>query len=190
MTLRTGRRCRRGRSLRSPVAYLCRERGALNELLGVRELDAVVGAPRGGSPIAGRVVASGVVPAAVITIYVLLLGLPVVRSDETWFLWVSRGDVLYRNAYYVSSPLAAWLGGACRIGRGDEPGCDTTVVGFDFRCVGGARLSGRRPRGSRLGAPARDRAVHPAPTVIWAARLNVNVASRGCGHRPEPMPAR
>jgi hypothetical protein len=47
-------------------------------------------------------------------VYVLLLGNPVVRSDETWFLWVAHrvthGDVLYRDVYYVSSPLGAWLG--------------------------------------------------------------------------------
>jgi 4-amino-4-deoxy-L-arabinose transferase-like glycosyltransferase len=49
-------------------------------------------------------------------VYVLLLGRPVVRSDEAWFTWVTQrirsGDTLYRSVYYVSTPLAAWLGTA------------------------------------------------------------------------------
>ena len=49
-------------------------------------------------------------------VYALSLGRPVVRSDEAWFVWVvqrmKQGDVLYRDVYFVSTPLAAWLGAA------------------------------------------------------------------------------
>jgi hypothetical protein len=46
--------------------------------------------------------------------YALYLGRPVNRTDESWMLWlidrVAHGDVLYRDAYDVSTPLAAWIG--------------------------------------------------------------------------------
>jgi len=46
--------------------------------------------------------------------YALYLGRPVNRSDETWMLWllhrVAHGDVLYRDAYDVTTPLSAWIG--------------------------------------------------------------------------------
>jgi hypothetical protein len=66
-------------------------------------------------PVVARRAAAGFfIAAGLVAVYVLLLGNPVMRSDETWFLWVAHrvthGDVLYRDVYYVSSPLAAWLG--------------------------------------------------------------------------------
>ena len=40
------------------------------------------------------------------------LHVPVSRSDEAWFLWVAHrantGSVLYRDVYYVTTPLALW----------------------------------------------------------------------------------
>jgi hypothetical protein len=46
--------------------------------------------------------------------YAFYLGRPVNRTDESWMLWlvdrVAHGDVLYRDAYDVSTPLAAWAG--------------------------------------------------------------------------------
>jgi hypothetical protein len=56
-----------------------------------------------------------------VLVWTLMLGRPVHRSDEAWFLWVadrtSHGAVLYRDVYYVSTPLAAWLGTAvARVG--------------------------------------------------------------------------
>ena len=46
----------------------------------------------------------------------LLTGQPVGHADEAWFLWVltrvNRGDTLYRDVYFVSTPLPAWLGAA------------------------------------------------------------------------------
>jgi len=46
--------------------------------------------------------------------FVLLLGRPVGHADEAWFLWVltrvARGETLYRNVYFVSTPVPAWLG--------------------------------------------------------------------------------
>jgi hypothetical protein len=56
------------------------------------------------------------VPAVLIFVVVstLMIGRPVQRADEAWFLWVahrtSNGDVLYRDVYFVSTPLAAWIG--------------------------------------------------------------------------------
>ena len=47
-------------------------------------------------------------------VFRLLHGNPVMRSDEAWFLWamhrVTHGDVLYRDVYFVTTPLSAWLG--------------------------------------------------------------------------------
>lgn len=47
--------------------------------------------------------------------YALYLGRPVNREDESWMLWllhrVAQGDVVYRDAYNVSTPLPAWIGG-------------------------------------------------------------------------------
>ena len=47
--------------------------------------------------------------------YALYLGRPVNRSDESWMLWlmhrVAQGDVVYRDAYDVTTPLPAWMGG-------------------------------------------------------------------------------
>lgn len=44
----------------------------------------------------------------------LFLGRPVGHADEAWFLWVltrvARGETLYRDVYFVSTPLPAWLG--------------------------------------------------------------------------------
>ena len=44
----------------------------------------------------------------------LLVGRPVGHADEAWFLWVltrvSSGQTLYRDVYFVSTPLPAWLG--------------------------------------------------------------------------------
>jgi hypothetical protein len=56
-------------------------------------------------------------PAALFLVtFALFTGRPVVHSDEAWFLWVAtrvtRGDALYRDVYFVSTPLAAWLGAA------------------------------------------------------------------------------
>ncbi|MFM8302878.1 MAG: hypothetical protein ACKOA9_01060 [Actinomycetota bacterium] len=50
----------------------------------------------------------------------LLMQRIVVVRDEAWMLWVatrlSRGDVLYREVYNVTTPLAAWLAaGAVRV---------------------------------------------------------------------------
>ena len=46
--------------------------------------------------------------------YALYLGRPVNRTDESWMLWLlgrlAHGDVLYRDAYDVSTPLPAWIG--------------------------------------------------------------------------------
>jgi len=46
--------------------------------------------------------------------YALYLGRPVNRTDESWMLWLidrlAHGDVLYRDAYDVSTPVPAWLG--------------------------------------------------------------------------------
>ena len=46
--------------------------------------------------------------------YVFYLGRPVNRTDESWMLWlidrIAHGDVLYRDAYDVSTPLPAWIG--------------------------------------------------------------------------------
>jgi hypothetical protein len=46
--------------------------------------------------------------------YTLYLGRPVNRTDETWMLWllhrIAHGDVLYRDAYDVTTPLSAWIG--------------------------------------------------------------------------------
>jgi hypothetical protein len=50
-----------------------------------------------------------------LTWWLLLARLVVVR-DEAWMLWLatrlSRGDVLYRDAYDVTTPIAAWLAAA------------------------------------------------------------------------------
>jgi 4-amino-4-deoxy-L-arabinose transferase-like glycosyltransferase len=44
----------------------------------------------------------------------LLIGQPVGHADEAWFLWVlsrvSRGQTLYRDVYFVSTPIPAWIG--------------------------------------------------------------------------------
>jgi dolichyl-phosphate-mannose-protein mannosyltransferase len=44
----------------------------------------------------------------------LLLGRPVGHADEAWFLWVltrlSHGQTLYRDVYFVSTPVPAWVG--------------------------------------------------------------------------------
>jgi Dolichyl-phosphate-mannose-protein mannosyltransferase len=44
----------------------------------------------------------------------LLVGRPVGHADEAWFLWVltrvSRGETLYRDVYFVSTPIPAWIG--------------------------------------------------------------------------------
>ncbi len=49
-----------------------------------------------------------------LTFGLLLLRIVIVR-DEAWMLWlaqrVARGDALYREAYNVTTPLAAWLAG-------------------------------------------------------------------------------
>jgi len=46
--------------------------------------------------------------------YALYLGRPVNRTDESWMLWLldrlAHGDVLYRDAYDVSTPFPAWIG--------------------------------------------------------------------------------
>jgi hypothetical protein len=46
--------------------------------------------------------------------FALYLGRPVNRTDESWMLWllnrVAHGDVLYRDAYDVSTPFPAWVG--------------------------------------------------------------------------------
>ncbi len=46
--------------------------------------------------------------------FALLLGRPVGHADEAWFLWVltrmARGETLYRDVYFVSTPVPAWLG--------------------------------------------------------------------------------
>ena len=52
--------------------------------------------------------------AVFVVTYALYLGRPVNRTDESWMLWlidrIAHGDVLYRDAYNVSTPFAAWLG--------------------------------------------------------------------------------
>ena len=44
----------------------------------------------------------------------LFVGRPVGHADEAWFLWVltrmSHGETLYRDVYFVSTPLPAWVG--------------------------------------------------------------------------------
>jgi Dolichyl-phosphate-mannose-protein mannosyltransferase len=44
----------------------------------------------------------------------LLVGRPVGHADEAWFLWVltrmSHGETLYRDVYFVSTPVPAWVG--------------------------------------------------------------------------------
>lgn len=49
---------------------------------------------------------------AIVT-FVLLAGRGVQATDEAWFLWVTdrlaRGDVLYRDVYAVTTPVAFWL---------------------------------------------------------------------------------
>src|SRR5882724_12533788 len=46
-------------------------------------------------------------------LYVLMLGRPVVRSDEAWLLWVAHrvahGQPLYRDVYSVTTPLPIWI---------------------------------------------------------------------------------
>src|SRR5262245_35860677 len=41
------------------------------------------------------------------------LGRPANLTDETWMLWVghrvANGETLYRDVYFVTTPLAAWL---------------------------------------------------------------------------------
>jgi hypothetical protein len=48
--------------------------------------------------------------------YVLLLGTRADLVDEAWMLWVTKritsGQRLYSDVYFVSTPLAAWLGAA------------------------------------------------------------------------------
>ncbi len=59
---------------------------------------------------------AGAVAAALgfVVIDVLVLGVPAGRSDEAWFLWVisrvTHGAVLYRDVYFVSTPLPAFAG--------------------------------------------------------------------------------
>ncbi len=44
----------------------------------------------------------------------LLVGRPVGHADEAWFLWVltrmAHGETLYRDVYFVSTPVPAWVG--------------------------------------------------------------------------------
>ena len=46
--------------------------------------------------------------------FALFLGRPVGHADEAWFLWVltrvTRGETLYRDVYFVSTPIPAWIG--------------------------------------------------------------------------------
>ena len=69
------------------------------------------------SPVSSRarraLVAIGVWAGVTIAVTLGLLARPVNIRDETWMLWVatrvSRGEVLYRDVYDVTTPLAAWL---------------------------------------------------------------------------------
>ena len=66
------------------------------------------------SPRTHRVlVATGVWVGVTIAVTLGLLARPVNVRDETWMLWVgtrvARGEVLYRDVYNVTTPLAAWL---------------------------------------------------------------------------------
>ena len=52
--------------------------------------------------------------------FVLMLGRPVVRSDEAWLLWVAHriahGNTLYRDVNSVTTPLPIWIAaGAIRV---------------------------------------------------------------------------
>ena len=44
--------------------------------------------------------------------FALFVGRPVGHADEAWFLWVAHrantGSTLYRDVYYVTTPLAMW----------------------------------------------------------------------------------
>jgi 4-amino-4-deoxy-L-arabinose transferase-like glycosyltransferase len=48
-----------------------------------------------------------------VVIYALAMGKVVVRADEAWYLWavtrVTRGETLYRDVNFVTTPLSAWL---------------------------------------------------------------------------------
>ena len=70
---------------------------------------------RSGRTLARRtfwVPAAGVVGLFTVT-WLTALRAPVNHADEAWFLWVAiranHGAHLYRNVYYVSTPLAMWL---------------------------------------------------------------------------------
>jgi 4-amino-4-deoxy-L-arabinose transferase-like glycosyltransferase len=91
-----------------------------NTVLFERPTDDTVAEPVGSRPAGGRpsrrttLAAIAAIVVAFAATFVLLLGQPVQRSDEVWFLWVmhriTHGAVLYRGAYFVSAPLPAWLG--------------------------------------------------------------------------------
>ena len=59
---------------------------------------------------------AGVAVATFVVTYWLLLGNRAGLIDESWMLWVTKrltsGDRLYSDVYFVSTPLAAWLGAA------------------------------------------------------------------------------
>jgi hypothetical protein len=67
---------------------------------------------------------------------------PVNRSDEAWFLWVAHrannGSVLYRDVYYVTTPLAMWimqlaaklLGTTLTVERALNAACFTASLGL------------------------------------------------------------
>ncbi len=48
-----------------------------------------------------------------LALFGVLAAVPANRADEAWMLWVGHrmtlGDRLYRDVYFVSTPLAAWL---------------------------------------------------------------------------------
>ncbi|MFA5884604.1 MAG: hypothetical protein WDA60_12185 [Acidimicrobiia bacterium] len=68
------------------------------------------------SPVSSRarraLVATGIWAGITVVVTLLLLGRPVNTRDETWMLWVAtrmaRGEVLYRDVYNVTTPIAAW----------------------------------------------------------------------------------
>jgi hypothetical protein len=59
-----------------------------------------------------RVVVGLVVVLLFVAVLALDLGSPLNRTDETWLWWITHrvlaGDVLYRDVYCVTTPLAVW----------------------------------------------------------------------------------
>jgi hypothetical protein len=90
---------------------------------------------------------------AIVT-FVLLAGRGVQVTDEAWFLWVTerlaRGDVLYRDVYSVTTPIAFWLSlGAVKpagtqllVVRALSVGCFVVAIELLRRIVARRGLSG------------------------------------------------